>query len=213
MITLDMEQGTSEWFAARLGIPTASEAGKIITAGGKKSTQAGMYANKLIAEWLSGEPCTFNPTEWIERGKAMEEQARAFYEFQQDIEVYQVGFCYGDESRMWGCSPDGLIADDGMIEIKCPSPWYHVEYLLGGDKMPSTYVPQVQFSLMVTGREWCDFISYHDELPPAIVRVTPDTDYQKTLAEALAKFTSDLQTKRDKMIAMGFEPQQFKEAA
>lgn len=210
IIVDDVEQGTPEWLALRLGIPTASHADALVTPTGKKSTQATMYGNKLIAEWVSGEPIAFNLSEWIERGRAMEAEARAFYAFERDCEIRQVGFCYGDEKRDHGCSPDGLIGDEGMIEVKCPSPWYHVEYLLGGTKMPATYIPQVQFSLMVTGRQWCDFISYHPELPSAIVRVTPDAEYIKMMRGVLDKFLADLEEKRKKIIKLGFGP---KEAA
>jgi hypothetical protein len=107
--------------------------------------------------------------------------------------VEQVGFCTLDDGT-FGCSPDSLVGDDGMLEIKCPSPAVHVGYLLG-DKLPTTYRAQVQSQLFVTGRAWCDFLSYHPDLPPLLVRVEPDPKWHAKFAEELEKFTALLASK------------------
>ena len=168
MIIVECEQGTEEWFQARLGIPTASEFGKIITpAKLQPSTQAETYINKLVAEWLRGKADESFQSDWMKRGHEVEEEARDFYTFQTDVEVKQVGFCLTD-NKTFGCSPDGLM-DKGGVEIKCPSPGVHVGYLLA-EKVPTNYRLQILGSLLTTGRKWWDFLSYHPDMKALIVR-------------------------------------------
>lgn len=177
MIILDMEQGTPEWLAARCGVPTASNFDKLIASTGKPSTQADAYANKLIAEMITGESADadLSNNQWVMRGNELEPDARRFYEMQRDSDVQQVGFVLRDDRRV-GCSPDGLVGDDGLVEIKCPSPAVHVQYLLGG-KLPSGYKAQVQGQMLIAERGWCDFISYHPLMPPALFRVERDDKF------------------------------------
>jgi len=168
MIIVDCEQGTPEWFEARLGIPTASEFGKIITpAKLEPSKSADTYINKLVAEWLRGKADESFQSDWMKRGHEVEEEARDFYTFQTDVEVKQVGFCLAD-NRNYGCSPDGLM-EEGGLEIKCPSPGVHVGYLLA-DKVPTEYRLQILGSMLTTGRDWWDFLSYHPDMKALIVR-------------------------------------------
>lgn len=203
----DLEQGSPEWQAVRLGIPTASCFDRIVTpAKGELSKQAGTYRNELLAEWLSGMPGDSFSNDWTERGNELEAEARAYYAFHSDTEVSQVGFVYADEARMVGCSPDGLVSDDGILEFKCPKPSTHIGYLLDG-KLPTTYRAQVQGGLMVTGREWCDFCSYAPGLPPLIVRVNRDADFIAKLRAALSSFIESIQSGREALRAHGYEPQ------
>jgi hypothetical protein len=175
MRCIDCVQGSDEWISARLGIPSASMYGKIITTQGKWSTQADTYINQLVAEKLTGEQTPFYQNEHMARGTELEPDARKMYEFIKDVEVQEVGFCLHDTLEA-GASPDGLIGEDGGLEIKCPAPATHVEYLRGG-KLPSKYKQQVMGCLWITGREWWDFMSYHPSMKPLIVRVERDEDY------------------------------------
>jgi len=194
MIVLDVEQGSDVWHAARCGIPTASNFGQIWTPTGKASTQAKGYMHRLLAEWLTGTPTVVKQTEWMERGTELEAEARDWYEFQTGAEVERIGLAYLDESRMVACSPDGLV-EAGGLEIKCPAPHTHVEYLLAG-KLPTTYIPQVQGSMYVTGRQWWDFLSYHPDMPPVLVRVARDDEYIAGLAAALHSFCERMAANR-----------------
>lgn len=197
MIILDCEQGTDAWFQGRLGIPTASNFDKIITSTGKASTQAKSYMNKLLAEWLTGSSINQDSTEWMERGNLLEADARSLFEFTNECEVSQVGLIYKDDRKLVSCSPDGLIDDSGL-EIKCPAPHTHVEYLLSG-KLPSKYVAQVQGSMWVTERDSWNFMSYHPEMQPLSVKVNRDDKFIKTLEDYVNDFIDEMLTKRQKL--------------
>lgn len=175
MKILEMEQGTQEWLEARLGCPSGSGFSKIITSGGQPSSSAETYINQLIAELVTGETTYVHVTEAMQRGTELEEFARMNYELETDREVTQVGFCMHDTLRC-GVSPDGLIGDDGGLEIKCPTPSTHVKYLRKGT-LPSEYKAQVQGCLWITEREWWDFMSYHPQMPNLLIRVHRDDEY------------------------------------
>lgn len=201
MIVIECEQGSDAWFAARLGTPTASEFGKIITpAKLELSKSADTYINKLVAEWLRGKPDESFQSDWMKRGIEVEVEARNFYTFHTDTEVTQVGFCLSD-TRMYGCSPDGLIADDGGLEIKCPSPGVHVGYLLG-NKVPTEYRLQILGSILTTHRSWWDFVSYHPDMKPLIVRTWRKDveDDLKVLEKALVATNKKIQDKQQILI-------------
>jgi len=211
MKIIECEQNTPEWLQARLARPTASAFGRILTPGGKLSAQADAYCHELLAEWLTGMPRGyeegggFTGNNHTDRGHALEAEARAWYELETGNTVTQVGFVTNDEGTI-GCSPDGLVGDDGLVEIKCPAPWTHIGYLLG-DTVPPTYRPQVQGQILVAERAWCDFVSYHPLMPPLLVRAERDIHYQDSLRTALAGFLEKLETKRATLISRGFTPQ------
>lgn len=189
MIIVDYEQGSDEWLAQRRGIPTASGFGKIITPKtGKLSATADKYIAELIAEEVAPIE-DFCGNQWTERGHQLEPEARAWYEFEKDCEVTQVGMILLDD-RSAGVSPDGLVGEAGMVEIKCPKPSTHVHWYLSGS-LPDEHKPQCHAALLLAEREWLDFISYCPGFPPLLVRVTPD-DYTQKVAEALATFTEKL---------------------
>jgi len=190
MITLDLEQGGPEWFAARAGIPTASNFDKIITTKGEPSKSAKKYMYQLAGERILGAPVETYTNGAMERGIALEAEAREMYGLTTGNEVRQVGLCYQNEERCFSCSPDGLT-DIGGLEIKCPLLSTHVEYLLKG-KLPTEYFQQVQGSLFVTGLPWWDFFSYYPGMPPFRVRVTPDELFHNALSAALSSFCSEL---------------------
>ena len=204
MIIHDVPQGSDCWFSLRLGRPTASSFDKIITPTGKASTQADAYANMLVAEWLTGQPGGMEPNAWMQRGTDMEPEARSFYEMDADAEVEQVGFLTRDDGWV-GCSPDGLVGGDGLLEIKCPSPAVHVEYLLNAE-IPGKYKPQVQGQLLIAERDWCDFLSYHPDMPPVRIRVERDEAFIKALSGRLDALVEAIQDKRERLTKRGIEP-------
>lgn len=203
MQLIDCEQGSIEWLQARIGIPTASGFEKIITPTGKASTQAEAYSEKLLAEYILGYPVeTFYGNAHTDRGKELEPQAVKFYEVQKDVDTRPVGFCT-DDARTMGASPDRLVGEDGLLEIKCPAPQTHVHYLLTGE-IDKGYWPQVQGQLLVTGRKWVDWLSYHPEMPPVIIRVERDEEYLATMEKLLKEFTEKLEKKRLTLINKGY---------
>lgn len=162
LITLDCEQGSEEWLAARLGIPTATGFENIVTATGKKSASYIKYMAELIEESILGGGDTFK-SGFMEHGNQLEPQARAAYEFLTGNDVIQVGGVYLNEDREVMVSPDGLIPSlKKGLEIKCPKMSTHIQYILNGG-VPSEYVIQVQANLWVTGYKTWDFVSYCPE--------------------------------------------------
>jgi hypothetical protein len=191
MILHNVLQGTSEWLAIRAGIPTASQFDKIITPKGKASTQAEKYLHKLLAERMMGRPVVEHVSYWMGRGNQMEAEAVAYYEGVRDLDTERIGFVTNDE-RTIGASPDRFVGDDGLLEIKVPAEHTHVAYLLT-KAVDAEYYPQVQGQLWVTGRQWSDILSYHPELPPALIRVARDEAFITSLAAAVTSFAGVLE--------------------
>lgn len=189
MVKLDIEQGSDEWFAARLGIPTSSNFDKIITPTGKPSAQAEEYRNVLLAEYTGGTKKRFC-SDHMKNGTELEPEARRYYEFTNDVKVEQIGLVYKNSKRLVSCSPDGLLQKGGL-EIKCPMEHTHIGYLLGG-ALPKKYKQQVQGSMYVTGYRWWDFMSYHINQPPLIVRIERDDEYIKLMHKCMTSFIADL---------------------
>lgn len=192
IIHTNIKQRSDEWFALRSGIPTASDANKILTPTGKLSAQSKGFINELIAESLGyGDP-PMEPTEHMIRGTELEPEARALYEFESGKTVQQVGFITNDEKTA-GCSPDGVLDLDTLPigwECKCPKASTHIGYLLGGE-LPAYYKPQVHFSMAVSGiRRWI-FMSYFPGLDPLIVPVEWDS-YTDAVVAAIDGFVADL---------------------
>ena len=192
LIVYDCEQGTSEWFAARLGIPTASEFATVLAKGrgGGESVTRRKYLLTLAAQRLTGEVVqTWAGNEHTERGHAMEDDARRLYAFQNDADPQLVGFMRRGEA---GASPDSLVGDNGLIEIKSKLPHLHLD-VIERDRLPPEHVAQVQGQLWISGRDWCDFVSYWPKLPIFIKRVERDEKYIKTLAQAVADFNGEVE--------------------
>lgn len=194
MIISPHAQGTDAWKQDRLGLPTASQFHRIVTPTGKLSTQSTGYMAELLAEWMTGESEHFT-SGFTERGNDMEVEAVKWYEFERSVDVQRVGFCLAD-SRCYGASPDGLVGDDGCIEIKCKSAKAHANYMLdASDLGTKDHKPQVQGVLWVCERKWCDVISYHNLMPPVVVRVERDEDYIALLTASVREFVMTLRTK------------------
>jgi len=190
MRIIDVVQGSEEWDRWR-NRPTCSEFGKFITpAKGDYSSQATGYAAKIVAKRLGvyTEP---PPSFWCEWGTEHEPNARHWYEHENSIEVDLAGFVLPDYTDAYGGSPDGLVGEDGLVEFKCPAPETLISYHAEGG-LPVAYRPQVQGLLLVTGRKWCDFVAWHPELSPFVVRVAPDEKYQEKMAEALLRLLEEI---------------------
>jgi len=180
------EQGSPEWFACRLGIPTASEFKTVMAKGEGKTRRT--YMLKLLGERLTGEPSDSYSNAHMERGQIMEAEARDLYTFMTDVEPERVGFLRDGDK---GCSPDGLIGADGMTEIKTKLAHLQLEVLLS-DRLPPEHVAQCQGNLWVAGREWIDFCSYWPKLPLFVKRVYRDELYIKKLAVEVDAFSSEM---------------------
>ena len=194
------EQGTKAWLLSRLGCPSASNFGKIITPTGKPSSQMSGYVCELTSQcFTQGIPETYS-NEWMERGNELEPKARLYYEMARGVTVQEIGFCKHDTLEC-GASPDGLVNDDGGLEIKCPAPATHCQYLMDG-VIPSKYVPQVMGCLWITGRDWWDFVSYHETMPALLVRVERDEEYISKLAELVEEACNQIQASVEKIRKM-----------
>jgi predicted phage-related endonuclease len=189
MITIfNCEQNSPEWMACRLGIPTASAFSKILAKGEGKTRKR--YLLDLAAERITGEMAESYSNSHMERGHAMEAEARNMYAFRMDQDPVRVGFIRRDAERA-GASPDSLVGDDGLLEIKTKLGALQLE-VLEQKRLPSEHVAQVQGQLWVSGRAFCDFVSYWPKLPLFVTRVARDEAYIASLAQAVADFNGEL---------------------
>jgi len=169
-----IEQGSPEWFAQRLGKLTAS---RMADAAMKKETAGRRnYLAQLVAERLTGEAGESFTNAAMQWGTDNEPLARAEYEILRGVDVDQIAFVDHPAIEWCGASPDGMVEDRGLVEIKCPNTATHIDYMLG-QKPPAKYVPQMLLQLACTGRDWCDFVSYDPRLPDGyrlfVVRFEP----------------------------------------
>lgn len=188
----DFEQGTPEWYEVRRGIVTASELDSVLAKGKgtAPSKTRRTYLYKLAGERLTGQPMERYNNGYMERGHAMEDEARAWYELVTGCAVDRVAFIRCDD-RQAGASPDGIVGADGLIEIKTKAPHLQLEVLESG-VLPSEHVAQVQGLLWITGRSWVDFVSYFTGMPPFKLRVMRDDDFIAKLAVEVADFNAEL---------------------
>jgi len=190
MRIVECRQQTEEWEGWR-NRPTTSEFLKIVTAArGDYSAQATAYAAKIVAKRLGvyTEP---PPTFWMEWGCEQEPNAKLAYTTLTGSEIQDVGFVLPDHTDAYGGSPDGLVGDDGLIEIKCPAPETLINYHAEG-VVPNQYRPQIQGLLLITERSWCDFFVFHPELTPFLLRVLPDVKYQEKMAKGLLMLLEEI---------------------
>jgi putative phage-type endonuclease len=189
-----IEQGSEEWFELRRGLLTASRFGDLLTMPrSKKDREAGKiskttetYLIEKLTEILTGEHRELN-SEALDWGTTNENKARQLYELERVCIIEQIGFA---SKGLIGCSPDGLVGNDGMIEIKCPyNSTYHTEYLLGGE-ISKHYYAQIQGNMMILDRQWCDFISFNPRVNDItkqlfIKRINRDEEFIKELKVAI----------------------------
>ena len=198
-----VEQGTPEWFAARLGNVTASRVADVIakTKSGYSASREN-YMAQLICERMTGtvaESYTNSAMQW---GTETEPLARAAYESLADVLVDEVGYVQHPRIERAGASPDGLIGLFGLLEIKCPNTATHIDTLIT-EQVPTKYITQMQWQMLSTGRAWCDFVSFDPRLPSGlqmfVKRVEFDAEYAATLEIEVVKFLAELDTKISKL--------------
>lgn len=188
----DIEQGTPEWHKARIGIPTASNFSRIVDSEGKPSKQRTKYLYELASEIIKGEKTPTFQNWQMREGIKNEPQGRALYEFINDVEVKTIGLVYKDERRDRSCSPDGLVGDDGGLELKWAEAHVQVDRLFNGWSWKSDHHRQVQGSMYITDRKWWSIMSYHDGLKPIIIRVDRDDKFCAALEREMERFLGEL---------------------
>lgn len=190
MQIFDCDQGSPEWYAARMGIPTASEFLTVMAKGkdGGASLTRATYLRKLAGEILTGEPMESYSNAYMERGKEFEDEARRLFAFMQDAEPQRVGFIRNGDK---GCSPDSLIGEDDGLEIKIALPHIQIERLRLG-RLPPEHRHQVQGSIWTCERKRWTFVSYCPRLPLLVVPVERDDGFIAELAGAVTKFNAEL---------------------
>lgn len=205
-IECEFEQRTKEWFIDRNAIPTGTGFAKIITTKGKASTQAGKYMRSLLADWLAGEPA--DESDWTDRNKYIqngieqEPEARDLYEFITGSKVREINFCFLNDKKEVGVSPDGGVTEKGCkdekggVEIKCVKGETLVDYRLA-DKVPTTYFQQMQGQMWVMGWEWCDFFAYHPKCGHFKKRMFRDDEFIENLEKAVEAFNIEMKLKQE----------------
>lgn len=196
-------QGSAEWHAIRVGKVTASRVADVVakTKSGWGASRAN-YMAELIAERLTGGAAERFTNAAMNWGTEKEPDARAAYEFFRDASVTEIGFVEHPSIGMTGASPDGLVSDDGMVEIKCPNTATHLETLLT-QTVPAKYNTQMQWQMACTGRKWCDFASYDprlsEEMSLFVKRVERDDKTIAELEKDVSAFLAELDEKLSKL--------------
>ncbi|WP_317992700.1 lambda exonuclease family protein [Bartonella gliris] len=195
-----MEQRTAEWFQARLGKVTASNIYNVLskTAKGLPTSKYEDYKIKLMTERLTGEISQSYTTPAMQWGIEHEDDALREYEFIYDTEVTRCGFIPHPKIEMAGASPDGLIGDDGLVEVKCPQSINHLRFFMD-DEIKPEYLAQMQFQMACTGRKWCHFISYNPQfvgrstgLRMKIKRIHRDEKQIEEINKAVESFLAEI---------------------
>lgn len=198
-----MEQRSPEWFAARAGKVTASRVADLMarTKSGYSASRQN-YMAELICERMTGEAAERFTTAEMQRGTDLEPAARDAYSFIHGASVDECGFVAHPVIVGFGASPDGLVASDGLVEIKCPNTATHIEYLLS-QSVPGKYAMQVQAQMACTGRKWCDFVSYDprmpDELQLFVKRVARDETFIEVMGTEIISFLKELDEKEHQL--------------
>ncbi|PHS22027.1 MAG: exonuclease [Robiginitomaculum sp.] len=195
-----LKQGTPEWLQVRLGKVTGSMIHNLMSngRGGKPSLMTKNYMLQLIADTLTGKPPEQFKSKEMQWGNDWEDTARERYEYESANNVTQIGFF--ELSDYVGYSPDGVISDDGLLEIKCPKSTTQLkrffDLVIKHETIHDEYKPQIQFGLLVTGRKWCDFVSYDPRLPTGsdylIERVERDEEYIQDMKQRIDVFIFEM---------------------
>jgi hypothetical protein len=193
---IDVEQGTPDWWAAKLGIPSASNFSAVL-AGGDGKTRS-LYMRKLAGEIVWGHQREDYRNADMDRGNAMEPHLRATYALMKNAEPKMVGFVKRTlKTGFAGYSPDAFVGDDGLLEVKSAAPHVLIE-IMRANRVPPEHLPQAHGGMLVTGRAWCDVIIGFEAAPgypgaePPVFRVRRDTGYIARLELALETFNADL---------------------
>lgn len=205
------EQGSPQWHAERCGKVTASRISDLMakTKTGWGASRAN-YAAQLIAERLTGCVAESYTSSAMDFGTANEADARTAYEWYTDSVVQTVGFIPHPSIPMCGASPDGLLGTEGLVEIKVPNTATHIDTLLG-QSVPSRYVLQIQWQLAVTGRQWCDFVSFDprmsEEMRLFVRRVERDNARIMEISECVVEFLAEIDSKIERLVKLYRSPQ------
>lgn len=201
---IDVEQGTEEWFSARAGIPTASEFSTVMASGkgGAESKTRRTYMLKLAGEVITGEVQDGYSNAHTDRGHAMEPDARNMYSLMTDAEPQLIGFIRNGQK---GASPDALIGDNGMLELKTKLPHLLIDILMR-DEFPADHKAQCQGALWVAEREWIDIAVYWPKLPLFIKRAYRDEAYIANLSSEVDRFNDELAGVVEKVRKYGVTP-------
>nr|WP_249743634.1 lambda exonuclease family protein [Providencia rettgeri] len=196
-----VEQRTDEWYAARLGCVTASNLSKVMAKGSGATRRN--YMAQLICETLTGQKEESFKSASMERGNELEEVAREMYCLNEfDATVTETGFIPHPSIEGFGASPDGLVDEDGLIEIKCPNTATHLETLRTG-KPKTEYLLQMHGQMMCTGRKWCDFVSYDNRLPVNLAyfktRIVFNDELAQEIEQEVRKFLNELKEEIEKL--------------
>lgn len=200
MNALPYAQGTAEWLSARTGRLTASRMSAIMAKGksGAPSATRAACMGELIAEYLTGQSGETYINADMQRGTDLEPMARGMYEATTGRYVDQVGLVLHPKNERWGASPDGVVGDQGLLEIKCPRTHVHIEYILAG-KPPAAYLPQMAWQAACCERAWVDFASYDPKMPAGlqlfVVRYTPEPAYIAELEAEASAFLEEMMSK------------------
>jgi len=194
MRIIDCIQGGEEWYLVRLGKVTASRFSDVLAKGrGDSDSKSRLtYLKQLRAERLTGIPEELFHNKAMQDGQDREAEARQVYANESGNEIIPVGFVELNEDV--GCSPDGLVGEDGLVEIKCPYSRTHIDYI-EADEVPTVYYAQMQGCLWITGRQWCDFVSYDPRVscrPYFVKRTMRDNTYIASLEFCVNKFIKEL---------------------
>ena len=198
-----MEQKSPEWFAARLGKATGSRIAEIVakTKSGDSASR-GNYMAQLVIERLTNKQEESYSNDFMDWGNLQEPFARAAYEAATNVLVDEVGMITHPRIEMSGASPDGLVGDDGLVEIKCPKTATHIETLLS-KTVPGKYNIQMQWQMACTDRSWCDFVSFDPRMPDVLQmflkRVPRDDALIKTLENEVIKFLKEVDAKLEQL--------------
>lgn len=199
----EVSQRSDEWFAARLGKVTASRVADLMakTKTGY-STSRDNYMAQLVLERITGQKAESFSSAAMQWGTDQEPFARAAYEAAKDVMVEEQGFASHPTIEMAGASPDGLVGDDGLVEIKCPNTATMIETLLT-EKVPAKYHAQMQFQMACTGRKWCDYVVFDPRMPAKaqlfIKRVNRDDKFIAEMEAEIVKFLAEIQTQVEKL--------------
>ena len=206
MIISEAEQGSIEWGNDRAGVLSASSFAKVLSPTGKLSTQAEVYMRTLAGEKITGKKEDGYCGGHMQNGIDTEAEACDFFQLITGKKIEKVGFCFKDEEKNIGCSPDGLEFIDGIanegLEIKCPKLSTHVEYLLAGE-VPDKYIPQIQGSMFVTGLEKWNFFSYFPDMPPVHLVIERDEIWIAKFGKAIKEFNVELEEVYQQLLKKG----------
>lgn len=199
-------QGSEEWLQSRLGKVTASRIADVIAKikTGEAASRAN-YRAELVAERLTGKMADAFTNAAMAWGTSCEPLARAAYEAMFGEMVEETGLIDHPEIDMTGASPDGLVGSAGLVEIKCPNTATHIATLLE-DTAPAKYIPQMQWQMECTGRQWCDFVSFDPRLPADmqlfIKRVPRDQALIETYRAEVIKFLDEVSSTVNQLIQL-----------